>query len=93
MRIPNQRAITMTSLLFTAGCAAAVVDPAGPNAERDAARTEAIAALAAPGQDVGSARLVAPDNCYWYEHTGPVETTLLPLKTVDGQPICLQSGT
>lgn len=49
---------------------------------------EAVVALAAPYQDVQSARLRPDDGCYWYRHTGPVETTLLPLRTVDGRPIC-----
>ena len=48
-------------------------------------------ALAAPGQDVTSARLLPEDNCYWYEHRGQVETTLLPLTTAEGRPICMQS--
>ena len=47
-----------------------------------------VAAIAAPGQDLATARLRADDNCYWYSYAGPVETTLLPLKTVDGRPIC-----
>jgi len=48
----------------------------------------AVAALADPDQDLQSARLVPEDGCYWYEHAGPVETTLIPLRTVDGRPIC-----
>jgi hypothetical protein len=31
-----------------------------------------------------------PDGCYWYRHIGPVETTMLPLLTVEGRPICTQ---
>lgn len=53
---------------------------------------EAIAALAAPNQDLQSARLSPVDGCYWYVYAGPVETTLLPLRTVDGRPICAQPG-
>nr|WP_092691195.1 hypothetical protein [Allosediminivita pacifica] len=49
---------------------------------------EQVAALAAPYQDVSTARLLPRDECYWYLHEGPVETTLLPLRTVDGRPIC-----
>lgn len=49
---------------------------------------EQVAALAAPYQDVSTARLLPRDGCYWYLHEGPVETTLLPLRTVDGRPIC-----
>ncbi len=47
-----------------------------------------VAAMAAPGQDLATVRLRAEDNCYWYSYAGPVETTLLPLKTIDGRPIC-----
>lgn len=44
--------------------------------------------IAAPFQNVDSARVLEEDNCYWYEHQGPVETTLLPLRSVRGNPIC-----
>ena len=49
---------------------------------------ENIVALAGPGQDVQTARVLPEDGCYWYQHEGPVETILLPLRTVDGRPIC-----
>lgn len=52
---------------------------------------EAVIALAAPDQDVQTARLRSEDGCYWYQHAGPVETTLLPLRAVDGRPICTAS--
>jgi len=48
----------------------------------------AVAALAAPGQDIQSARLDPEDGCYWYRHRGPVETTLLPLRAKSGGRIC-----
>lgn len=44
--------------------------------------------IAAPFQNVETARVLEDDNCYWYEHQGPVETTLLPLRSVRGNPIC-----
>ncbi len=53
---------------------------------------EEVVALAAPHQNVATARLQTEDNCYWYEHVGPVETTLLPLLSRRGGPICLASG-
>jgi hypothetical protein len=53
---------------------------------------EQVAALAAPYQDVSTARLLPRDGCYWYLHQGPVETTLLPLRTIDGRPICTAPG-
>lgn len=49
---------------------------------------EDIAALAAPNQNLSTARLLPEDGCYWYSHQGPVETTLLPLRTREGRPIC-----
>lgn len=50
---------------------------------------EGVLAIAGPNQDIASARLMPEDNCYWYAHKGPVETTLLPLRTAAGNPICL----
>ncbi|MBO9467201.1 hypothetical protein J7443_18305 [Tropicibacter sp. R15_0] len=52
--------------------------------------SEEVAALAAPSQDLSTARLREEDNCYWYLHAGPVETTLLPLRTNGGNPICVE---
>ena len=53
---------------------------------------EQIAALAAPNQDLATARLRPEDNCYWYMHAGPVETTPLPLRTSGGNPICIKQA-
>jgi len=50
---------------------------------------EQVAALAAPNQDLSAVRLMPEDGCYWYRHKGPVETTLLPLRSKDGSPICV----
>jgi len=52
---------------------------------------EAVAAIAGPGQDIASARVMPEDGCYWYRHDGPVETTWLPLRTADGRPICTRA--
>jgi hypothetical protein len=49
---------------------------------------EAVAAAAAPGQSLQSVALREEDGCYWYRHSGPVETTLLPLRTREGRVIC-----
>lgn len=51
---------------------------------------EEVVALAAPNQDLQTARLLEEDGCYWYEHDGPVERTLLPLMSKRGRHICLQ---
>lgn len=54
---------------------------------------EAVIALAAPYQDLRTARLMPEDGCYWYRHAGPVELTMLPLRTAEGRPICTQPRT
>lgn len=46
-------------------------------------------ALAAPNQNLQTARRRADDGCYWYSYAGPVETTELPLLTRDGRGICM----
>lgn len=53
---------------------------------------EQVVAVAAPWQNLATARLLPEDNCYWYEHDGQVERTLLPLRTPEGRPICAASG-
>lgn len=50
--------------------------------------SEKVVALAAPWQDLDNVRLDPATGCYQYRHAGPVETTLLPLRTSDGRPIC-----
>lgn len=50
---------------------------------------EAVVELAGPGQNLATARIREEDGCYWYEHNGPVEKTLLPLRTAGGNPICV----
>ena len=80
----------LAGVLINAGCGSMT---AGTETARTGAESlpPDLFALAAPGQDVASARLRPEDNCYWYEHRGPVETTLLPLTTIEGRPICMQS--
>ena len=86
----NRSLIILAVVLFNAGCG-----NMAPRTETTEAGSESLPpdlfALAAPGQDVASARLLSEDNCYWYEHRGQVETTLLPLTTPEGRPICMQS--
>ena len=84
----KQKILIAGALLLTAGC---TIQPTGPDGTAGQIDTvpEAVVALAAPDQNVATARLLPDDNCYWYEHNGPVETTLLPLTTPNGNPICL----
>ena len=51
---------------------------------------EEVAALAAPNQNLSAVTVLEADNCYWYRHVGPVETTLLPLLSKRGAHICVQ---
>jgi hypothetical protein len=76
--------------LLLLGLAACEPVPAGDGAgaSRPISVSESIAAIAAPHQDLTRARLRAEDGCFWYTHRGPVETTELPLRTVEGNPIC-----
>ncbi|WP_334151723.1 hypothetical protein [Hyphomicrobium sp.] len=84
----KQKMMVAVALSLTAGCA---VQPTGPGdaADQRGNVPEAVIAMAAPDQDVTTARLVPEDGCYWYKHSGPVETTLLPLRTANGNPICV----
>lgn len=65
-------------------------DPSGPGTPVQI--SEEVAAIAAPNQDLTSVRLMPEDNCYWYRHVGPVETTYLPLRTTEGRPICTKAA-
>jgi hypothetical protein len=51
---------------------------------------DTVTSIAAPFQNLEMVVLLPEDNCYWYSHTGPVETTLLPLRTTQGRPICVK---
>jgi hypothetical protein len=51
---------------------------------------EGVALIAAPYQNLQEVVLKPEDGCYWYRHYGQVETTMLPLRTVEGRPICTQ---
>ncbi|MDA7423469.1 hypothetical protein [Thalassococcus lentus] len=52
---------------------------------------ESVSSIAAPFQDLTTARIRSEDGCYWYTHKGPVETTQLPLRTKAGNPICTKA--
>lgn len=78
---------TFSALAVVAACAP--VPQTGAGSEGTLARLpEAVHQLAAPHQDLSAVRIMPEDGCYWYRHVGPVETTYLPLRTVDGRPIC-----
>lgn len=100
------RIVTLTvgaAALFVSGCATPMLDMAQPEpiAQPDARATltqvgnvpASVASLAASGQDLSTARFMLEDGCYWYEHSGPVEVTLVPLRSAGGSPICLKGYT
>jgi len=47
-----------------------------------------VLAIVGPNQNLRAVRILPEDGCYWYQWSGPVETTFLPLNTVDGRQIC-----
>lgn len=49
---------------------------------------DAIVAQAGPNQNLARVALLETDGCLWYEHVGPVETTLLPLLSKGGRHMC-----
>ncbi|MGB1216020.1 MAG: hypothetical protein ACPG4X_21840 [Pikeienuella sp.] len=51
---------------------------------------EQVIALVAPWQDLTMVLLSPDDSCYWYRHQGPVEATMIPLRSVSGGKICVQ---
>ncbi|WP_037312443.1 hypothetical protein [Ruegeria halocynthiae] len=85
--MPKHILIAVAGLSLAAGCTDQW-SGAGGSANRIGNLPESVVALAAPGQDLTTARLVPEDNCFWYEHSGPVETTLVPLRAASGGPIC-----
>ena len=83
----NRGALALPALLALSACVA----PAGGVDPQTGFLTEVpetLIELAAPGQDLTAVRVNPEDGCYWYRYDGPVETTMLPLRTVDGRPIC-----
>jgi uncharacterized protein YcfL len=83
----KRNAAIVATMLILAGCSSST-SVSGNAATRVGNVPDAVVDLAAPGQNLASARLLPEDGCYWYEHSGPVETTLLPLRTTAGNPIC-----
>ena len=75
--------------LLAVGSIAACDTVRGPDGERYLREVPpGVTTLAAQFQDLEKVVLREDDNCYWYSHSGPVETTLLPLRTKNGRPIC-----
>ena len=81
------RIIVGASFLFTIGCTTPTIGSRDTMFEIGNV-PDAVVSLAAPGQDLTSARLRPEDGCYWYEHNGRVETTVVPLRAIGGSQIC-----
>lgn len=88
----KETSMVAAALSLTVGCAKQETGPSDVIDQMDTV-PEAVFAMADPDQDAATARVLPNDNCYWYEHSGPVETTLLPLTTPNGNPICLPRET
>ena len=81
-------ALLVVPLLALGACATPRLEAADlePGISEDAMMR--LSAMAAPYQDLRSVELRSEDGCYWYRHVGPVETTMLPLRTTEGSAIC-----
>lgn len=86
----NKATAVWAGPLLVLGLAACepMADANGTTAGQRITVPESVALIAASHQDLTSARLRPDDGCYWYTHRGPVETTELPLRTANGNPIC-----
>jgi Uncharacterized lipoprotein len=81
--------LVLGGLLALAGCAAPMPETTADGFLMDV--PESVIALADPSQNLSAVQLNPADGCYWYQHEGPVETTMLPLRATDGRVICAQS--
>lgn len=78
----------LIAVLTVAACAAPTKQTADGSPGFIEELPEQVALLAAPYQNLREVILKPEDGCYWYRHVGPVETTMLPLRTAEGRPIC-----
>lgn len=85
----NFKAMTIPlGLLLLGACSAEVIEAVVPTLSADQQMFDKAVAMAGSNQNAETARLRLDDNCYWYRHAGPVETTELPLLTPEGRHIC-----
>jgi len=80
--------VQFAAVLALGGCASSISEGTDTGSAMSQDEMAQLSVLAAPYQDLQSVRLRPEDDCYWYRHAGPVETTMLPLRTVEGRPIC-----
>ncbi len=86
----NTRSLAVAAVMLPilGACTEMAVDEAGGPLPGFVQLPESVVALAAPSQDLNRVRIAPEDGCYWYQWSGPVETTFLPLRSNDGRPIC-----
>lgn len=82
----KRSAILVSTILVLGACST------GISGSHAGSVPKGVVEIADPSQDLTTARLRSEDNCYWYMHSGPVETTLLPLRTINGNPICAKAS-
>ncbi|UMA65336.1 hypothetical protein LVO79_02400 [Roseivivax marinus] len=88
----GKAALLVAALLTLGACTLPVTRIAEPETGLSQEKMAQLSAMAAPYQDVQTTVLRPEDGCYWYRHVGPVETTILPLRTPEGRPICTERG-
>lgn len=81
------------ALLFLAACSVQGTSPVDESTGFLKEVPPQVVLLAAPYQNLQEVILKPEDGCYWYRHVGPVETTMLPLRTTEGRPICIAAST
>ncbi|UWR03969.1 hypothetical protein K3740_04515 [Ruegeria conchae] len=82
---------TLAALWFVGACTETTAISSDSQAGALSRVPDAVAQIAAPGQDLNAVKIMPEDGCYWYRYVGPVETTFLPLRTIDGRPICTRA--
>jgi len=87
------RALVVVAILpLVSACGAPAVGPAVAQDPVFVAELPPdVAAMAAPNQDLSNVQLMPEDRCYWYLHEGPVESVMVPLRSIEGDLICLRS--
>jgi len=71
-----------------AGCETYEGGAAAPGGEFIATLPQGVLDIVSPAQDLTAVRIDPTTGCYIYRYQGPVETTYLPLRTQNGNPIC-----
>lgn len=78
----------VSASLIALSVLSACADNGGQNGDFMREVPEQVIELAAPNQNLSAVTILEEDGCFWYEHVGPVETTLLPLLSTRGRHIC-----